>query len=255
MNYNFESTPFAIGGEKAVHRGTCVETRLSVVLKFLKQPYSAADKERFAQEIRRLTHAKTTAGIGVSTLIDHNLEWDPPFYVEEYFPDGTLAKRMHDRFATGQWWTPESGAGYARQLLHTLAGIHAGNQIHRDVKPANIMWIAATRRLVIGDMGLGRTLERPSILQTRAFCGTRGYAAPEQELGTSVDHRADMYAVGVILHEMTTWLRGAHDVQTFAAHAGLRGVIAGLLAFRREHRYRSAADAVQAISSLGIANR
>ncbi len=250
MNYSYNPTPLATGGEKVVHRGICIETRVDVVIKFLRQPYTVADVRRFSVEIERMQRAKQGAGDRVATLIDFNLEHDPPFYVEEYFPDGTLAKLMADVFKQGKVFRPDAALGYCRQLLLALHGIHSTNQIHRDVKPANIAMKGS--QLVLLDMGIGRTLARPTVLQTRAFCGTRGYAAPEQELGGragGVDHRADLYAVGVILHEMLTGERGAWNQITYA-RGGVEPVLRQLLAFRREHRPASAAAAVGLVQRL-----
>jgi serine/threonine protein kinase len=247
--------PLATGGEKSVHKGVCVENGLEVVVKFLRKPFSHDDRNRFAVEIQRMLSAKPATGNGLSTVLDYNLESDPPFYVEEFFPDGSLAEKMAAIFQRKSLFTEGAAVGYCRQILQALHGIHSSNQIHRDVKPSNIMVRAREKKLVIVDMGLGRTLTRPTVLQTRAFCGTRGYAAPEQEMAAAVDHRADLYAVGVILHEMLTGERGAWNHFTFAGSPGVRQVAATLLQLNRQHRYASALHAAFAIDALGIATR
>jgi eukaryotic-like serine/threonine-protein kinase len=128
--------------------------------------------------------------------------------------------------------------------------------IHRDIKPANILVRALTKQLVISDMGIGRTLDRASSLQTRAFCGTRGYAAPEQEMATPVDHRADLYSVGVILHEMLTGRRGAYNHITYAGgNPSVSAILQRLLAFPRIQRYASAREAADAITATQLATR
>lgn len=255
MNYSYDINPIAVGGEKSVHRGICIETNLAIVVKFLRQPCTAQDVERFAAEIQRLQWAKQTAGSGVSTLIDYNLEAYPPFYVEEYFPDGSLAEKMALIFRQGQTFHPGAALGYCRQILNAIQGIHNSNQIHRDIKPQNIMFRAADKQLIITDMGLGRTLTRPVMIQTRMFKGTLGYAAPEQELGGHVDHRADLYPVGVILHEMLSGQRGAWNHNVYQGNYHISQCIDWLMALDANHRFQSAYAAVLHIDSLGLATR
>jgi serine/threonine protein kinase len=252
-SYHYDPRPIAVGGEKAVCRGTCVETGLDVVIKFLKRPYSLMEKQRFAQEIQRLQVANASAAGRVAVLIEFNLDWDPPFYVEEFFPEGTLAKKMQEFFAVGNVFQVGAALGYCRQILVALAEIHDGNQIHRDLKPANVM--VRDKKLFINDMGIGRTLDRPTTLQTRAFCGTRGYAAPEQELGRRVDATADIYAVGVILHEMLTGSRGAYNSIIYSGDHRVLRLLHGLLALDPRARFQSARQAADFISSLGLATR
>ena len=255
MNYIYDPNPLAVGGEKSVHRATCVETRVDVVIKFLKQPYTQEDARRFEVEIQRLEKAKTTAGGGVSTLIDHNLTHTPPFYVEEYFADGSLAQKMAAIFRNGNLFQEGAALGYCRQILNAIQGIHNSNQIHRDIKPQNIMFRASDKQMIITDMGIGRTLARPAPLQTMAFVGTRGYAAPEQENGWLTDHRIDLYPVGVILHEMLTGVRGAWNYNIYKGIPQITNVINSLMAFDPNNRFKTAYAAVQHIDKLGMSTR
>lgn len=255
MNYSYESAPLAIGGEKQVHRGVCVESGVEVVVKFLKRPYTQANKEHFAIEIQRSLSAKRTTGGGLSTILDYNLDYDPPFYVEEYFPDGSLAQKMEGLFRKGQFFQEGAALGYCRQILNALQGIHNSNQIHRDIKPQNILFRASDKQMIITDMGIGRTLARPAALQTRAFVGTRGYAAPEQENRMHTDHRVDLYSVGVILHEMLTRERGAWDHNVFRGTPAIAQVLQRLLAFSPAARFQTAFAAVTHIDSLGLTTR
>ena len=257
-HYNYDSNPIVTGGEKVVHRGVCVETGLAVVIKFLRRPYGPADVRRLKLEIDRNLAARRTSGPWLNPIIDHNLAYDPPFVVEEYFPDGTLAEKMAAVFAKGKVFVLGAAVGYCRQILQALHGIHASGQIHRDVKPSNVLYRANGKRLTLTDMGIGRTLARPTVLQTRAFCGTRGYAAPEQELASSgfgVDHRADLYAVGVILHEMLTRRRGSWDDITYSNDPRVGYLLSRLLVFDRDSRFNSAAETIREIDGFGIATR
>jgi eukaryotic-like serine/threonine-protein kinase len=255
MNYRYEPQPFALGAEKAVHRAVCVETGAPVVIKFLRQPYLPTDLHHFKTEVERLRAVQGHGGSNVCSIVDWNTDVAPPFYVEEFFPDGTLAKKMAEIFAKGHVFLVGAAVGYCRQILEGLAHIHWRGQIHRDIKPSNILWHAAGKRLTITDMGIGRTLARPTELQTRAFRGTRGYAPPEQELGLQVDHKVDLYAVGVIMHEMLTGKRGGHDYVTYNAHAGVAALIRSLLSRNPSFRPISARAVLETIKRLGVATR
>src|SRR5215470_11706343 len=88
------------------------------------------------------------------------------------------------------------------QVADALDYAHAHRVIHRDVKPANIL-ITADDRVKITDFGIAR-LDTSNLTQEGQMLGTPNYMAPEQILGREVDHRADIFSLGVMLYEMLT---------------------------------------------------
>ncbi|MEE3325818.1 MAG: protein kinase, partial [Myxococcota bacterium] len=90
----------------------------------------------------------------------------------------------------------------ALQLCEALAYAHTQKVVHRDIKPANIMW-TRDKNTKIMDFGLAKSMEEV-LQQTTAVAGTPYYMSPEQTLGRNVDHRTDIYALGVTLFEMLT---------------------------------------------------
>jgi len=93
----------------------------------------------------------------------------------------------------------------ARQLCQALEAAHAEGVVHRDLKPQNILLDEAGHAYV-SDFGLAKSLESDAatMTQTGVILGTPQYMSPEQVEGTAVDHRSDIYALGLILYELVT---------------------------------------------------
>src|SRR5215510_11804484 len=95
----------------------------------------------------------------------------------------------------------------AVQLCAGLAAAHDAGVIHRDLKPDNVMIERGTERAVIMDFGIARGGDEIGVTQLGALIGTPRYMAPEQLAGDAADHRADLFALGVMLYELATGTR------------------------------------------------
>ncbi|MGB6681421.1 MAG: protein kinase, partial [Candidatus Bathyarchaeia archaeon] len=91
----------------------------------------------------------------------------------------------------------------AEQICEGLSEAHRLGVVHRDLKPGNIM-IDKQGNARIMDFGIARSLKAKGITRAGAMIGTPEYISPEQVEGKEVDHRADIYSLGVILYEMVT---------------------------------------------------
>jgi eukaryotic-like serine/threonine-protein kinase len=159
----------------------------------------------------------------------------------------------------------------ALQALSGLAAAHALGVVHRDVKPENLFLQEIpgfARRLKILDFGIARVLPGASHLapdpiavptKTGAVLGSPRFMSPEAARGERVDHRADLFSLGVVLYVMLTG-RGPHDrpalrvppPSTFASEgidAQLDAVVLRSIAERAENRFQSAAAFTEALSS------
>lgn len=132
----------------------------------------------------------------------------------------------------GAWKFPPEASGIlkteshvewvARLGVQAARGLHAAHEfgvIHRDVKPSNLL-VDRTGKLWITDFGLARMREAEALTHTGDILGTMRYMSPEQALGrtTLIDHRTDVYSLGVTLYELATFVHpaeGAGDVQLF----------------------------------------
>lgn len=137
-------------------------------------------------------------------------------YLAMQFVDGAP---LHD-VATG-FRSPERAVALAAQLADALAHAHAAGLVHRDVKPGNVL-VLADGTALLTDFGVAHDAALPSLTREGGFVGTLDYAAPEQVRGEAVDARADVWAVGVILHEL---LSGALPFAAASEEATLHRIL------------------------------
>ena len=95
------------------------------------------------------------------------------------------------------------------QVADGLGYAHRKGIVHRDIKPANILWEESTSLAKVADFGIARLTQKPAemitLTATNVGMGTMNYMAPEQKTdAAAVDHRADIYALGVMIYEMFT---------------------------------------------------
>ena len=135
-------------------------------------------------------------------------EYDEPasgflFLTMKLLPGCTLAERL--RVAAPI--PPEEGMTVLARMAHGLAAIHAAGIVHRDIKPNNVMLdgTGQTMRLWITDFGLARAYQNETTLSgKRTLAGTPGYIAPELYVGDTPSQASDLFAFGVLMHEVFT---------------------------------------------------
>ena len=186
-----------VGGMGAVYLARQAALDRWVAIKLL--PVSAAQNEedasRFITEARsmaKLTHAHIAAVYDFGQTTQGHL-----YLVMEYVSGLDLHRLIHRDEVT-----PARIRSLVPQLCDALAYAHSHNVIHRDIKPANIL-ITEDWQAKIVDFGLAR--DKDTDAAGEAEYGTPDYVAPERlQVGATVDHRADIYALGVVIHEMFT---------------------------------------------------
>jgi serine/threonine protein kinase len=190
------------GGMGAVYKARQPALDRFVALKILR-PGTAGDPgfaERFNREARALARLNHPNIVGVH---DFGQAGGLHFLVMEFVDGANLREVEH----AGQL-APEQALAIVPQICEALQFAHGEGIVHRDIKPENIL-LDKKGRVKITDFGiakiLGQTSERVSLTGAKDVVGTPHYMAPEQvEKPLTVDHRADIYSLGVVFYEMLT---------------------------------------------------
>jgi Tol biopolymer transport system component len=272
------------GGMGEVYRARDTRLGREVAVKVL--PEEAAEQperlRRFEQEARSLAALEHPH---IVALHDFGVAEGHPYIVSELLAGQTLRERLRQ----GDLSVAKS-LELTAQTARGLAAAHAKGIVHRDVKPENL-FVSTDGRIKILDFGLaklreeaepdsppetgslseGITISRST--RTGAVLGTPAYLAPEQLQGKAPDHRADIFALGVVLYEalagrspfrrdsaaetMAAIVRD--DPPPLSAHGRrvppvLEGVVRRCLEKRPEERFQSAHDLALALESLAQAS-
>jgi hypothetical protein len=245
------------GGYGVVYLAKDLRLNRLVAIKFLSaiSGLSPDLRQRFNQE------AVASAAVShpnVVTVHDVDADGPVPFIVSEYV-DGHVLKVL---------LTPDEAVRIAREIAAALIAAHKAGVIHRDIKPGNVM-LTANGSVKVLDFGIAKfiksdenaDLEAPTqVLTTEGQkFGTQPYASPEQLLGRELDHRTDLWSLGVVLFEMLSGKRPfsvdainqIHEINngppafpsmTPPAHPKLVAILNRALAPKIQDRYRNAEE-------------
>ncbi|MCR4318369.1 MAG: protein kinase [Planctomycetes bacterium] len=191
----------AKGGMGVVYLATQMSLGRKVAIKvlateFAHEPDFQARFERESRTLAELSHP------GIVSIIDRGRDGEIFFFVMEYVEGVSLRDVMEEKQLG-----PMEAFRIIRQICEALEFAHMKGVVHRDMKPENIL-VDKAGRVKITDFGLSRIItqaETERITKTNTIMGTFDYMAPEQrEKSKAVDHRADIYSLGVIFYEMLT---------------------------------------------------
>ena len=185
------------GGMGAVYRARQRDLGRLVALKIVV-PHRPEVAERFAAEARALARLDHP---GIVRVFDAGIAGDLCWLTMEFIDGPTLRGAMR----AGDL-PPARSLALIPELCAALQYAHDQGVVHRDIKPENLL-LTPEGRLKIADFGLARLLGDPALGATRTgvVMGTANYMAPEQiERPGTVDHRADLFALGVVFYELLT---------------------------------------------------
>jgi serine/threonine protein kinase/dienelactone hydrolase len=196
------------GGMGIVYRAEDIKLGRPVALKFLPPGWTQDERarERFIQEARA---AAALSHPNVCTVYEVDDSGEHPFIAMEYVTGETLREK------TRRGPLPlEEALDVASQAAEGLEAAHRQGVIHRDIKSANIM-VTDKGQAKVMDFGLAKLRGGSSLTGEGATLGTVAYMSPEQARGEKVDHRTDIWSLGVVLYEMLSGelpFRGERDV-------------------------------------------
>ena len=187
-----------MGGMGAVYKAHDIEVDRAVGLKVIRPDLAGnpAILARFKQELilaRQVTHKNIIRIYDLS-------EAEGVKFITMEFIEGEDLRTILTREGK---LNPNDAIGIIRQSCTGLQAAHVEGVIHRDLKPSNIMRDAAGR-VVIMDFGLAKTVQSDGMTQTGMMIGTMEYMSPEQAMGSDLDARSDIFAIGLIFYELIT---------------------------------------------------
>lgn len=254
--------PLGHGGMGAVYKARQTKLDRLVALKILR-PESADDPafaERFNREARtlaRLQHPHIVAihDFGeIALAVSGDAKPRTVYYFLMEYVDGASLRQL---IQSGDLEFEQSLA-IAAQICEALQFAHDEHVVHRDIKPENIL-VDSRGRVKIADFGLAklaaRTRDDLTLTMTHQVMGTPRYMAPEQMEGSHlVDHRADIYSLGVVLYEMLTGQIPAGHFEPpskiVRVDPRLDQVVLRALAREPHHRYQNVRDLAADIATI-----
>lgn len=241
------------GGMGTVYQAHDPILKRSVAIKLLNTEFAGQESfvKRFDREAENLAKLKHD---GVVKVLDRGFDRSWPYLVMELVEGESLRQEMNkgklplDRCLS-----------LLRDLAETLEYSHASGVVHRDIKPENILIQNESKKPLLTDFGLSKTLQHrvveTQITMTNILMGTLDYMSPEQRRNKGeVNYKSDLYSLGVVFYEMLTGNLPVGAFEKPSANMGcskwVDEVVMKLLATESHKRYSSAADVLRDINNL-----
>ena len=249
------------GGMASIYLAERDDDKLKVVLKVLSMHSSMYEPgllRRFMREYKLIAQIQHP---NIVQIYERAFASNFAYIAMEYFSHGDLAERLKLEIDT------RTAINYLHQITEGLGAAHAQGIVHRDMKPANILF-RSPDSLAITDFGIAKDVESDTLIRKQLtmdgeLMGTLYYISPEQIKGAEADRRSDIYSLGVIMYKMLTGKHpfvGASPTEVFEAHlhapipalpsqfASLQPLLDGLLAKDPDERFQSTDDLLMGLN-------
>jgi predicted Ser/Thr protein kinase len=244
------------GAMGVVYKGFDPGIRRTVAIKTIRRELVEGERHAAAMLARFRNEAQAAGKLahpGIVAVYDYGEDAQVSYIAMEYVEGNSLREYI----GRGARFAERDAVSVMSQLLEGLAHAHERRVWHRDIKPGNVI-VMRNGKVKIADFGIAR-IEASELTQTGVMMGSPGYMAPEQYAAAQIDHRADLFAAGVVFYQLLTGAKpfvGTAEQVTYAtchteplrpslAEPG-KGwerydpVIAKALAKKPEDRYQSA---------------
>ena len=191
-------SPIASGGMGEVWAATDDILGRDVAVKLIRASSDDGYRDRFRDEAR---HSAALHHPNIAAVFDYGDNHEAPYLVMELVPGQPLSALIET--TGGDGLEPDVVRSIAGQAALALAAAHESGVVHRDVKPANII-VTPDGQAKLTDFGIARPANGKGHTLTGEVLGTPEYLSPEQALGETATEASDLYALGVIAHEMLT---------------------------------------------------
>jgi serine/threonine-protein kinase len=182
-----------LGAMSEVWAARDLELDRAVAVKLLGEATDPLRFEREAQTVAGLSHPN------ISRVFDFGKSNGRPFIVFEFLPGGSLEERLQP----GRPLPDEETARVAADVAAALAHAHEHGVLHRDVKPANVLF-DEDGNAKLADFGIARIGDASTLTEAGTMLGTAAYISPEQARTEAVTPATDVYAFGVVLYLLLT---------------------------------------------------
>ncbi|MGH8119561.1 MAG: protein kinase domain-containing protein, partial [Gammaproteobacteria bacterium] len=249
------------GGMASIYLAEREDDKLKVVLKVLSMHsnlYEPGLLRRFMREYKLIAQIQHP---NVVQIYERAFASSFAYIAMEYFSYGDLAERLKQSIDT------RTAIDYLHQITAGLGAAHAQGIVHRDMKPANILF-RSPDSLAITDFGIAKDVGSENLVKKQLtmdgeLMGTLYYISPEQIQGAEADRRSDLYSLGVIMYKMLTGqhpFTGSTPTDVFQAHlhapipalppqfATLQPLLDGLLAKDPDERFQSTDDLLMGLN-------
>src|SRR5262245_16435570 len=189
------------GAMVVVYQGFDPGIRRTVAIKTIRRELVEGERHAAAMLARFRNEAQAAGKLahpGIVAVYDYGEDATVSYIAMEYVEGNSLREYI----GRGTRFAERDAVSVMAQLLEALGHAHERRVWHRDIKPGNII-VMRNGRVKIADFGIAR-IEASDLTQTGVMMGSPGYMAPEQYAASQIDHRADLFAAGVVFYQLVT---------------------------------------------------